>query len=58
MAEEIDKFKEKVDIALNSAEIDECCIRWLRSTSSDYGKEGVIAKKLLDIICELLEIYL
>lgn len=58
MATEIEKFKEKVATALNSAEIDEACIRWLRSTASDFGKEGVTAKKLLDVICELLEIYL
>ena len=36
-------------------DIDSLCIRWLKFTANDYGKEGKTAKKLLDIVSELLE---
>ena len=39
----------------NNEEIDSLCIRWLKFTANDYGKEGKTAKKLLDIVSELLE---
>jgi hypothetical protein len=36
-------------------EIDTLCIRWLKFTANDYGKEGKTAKELLDIVSDLLE---
>jgi len=32
------------------------CIRYLRFLANDYGKEGKMAKKLLDLVGELLEV--
>lgn len=36
--------------------IDEACIKRLRRLANDYGKEGKIADRLLDIVRSLLDI--
>ena len=36
-------------------EIDTLCFRWLKFIANDYGKDGKTAKKLLDIVSNLLE---
>lgn len=52
----IEKFQEDAATCSNFTEVDELAMRWLRSVCKDHGKGGQHAKKLLDIVGELLDI--
>jgi hypothetical protein len=54
----VSEFKEELDrISEEDAEaLDTLCVRQLRSTCQDYGKDGKVAKALLELAASLLEI--
>lgn len=58
MATEVDKFKAEVEMlgSEDAQEVDELCLKWLVKLTEDYGKEGKVAKSLLRLVRELLEI--
>lgn len=49
----IDKFKKQVADASECEEVDELCFKWLAHMSSDFGRDGEIAKELLNIVKKL-----
>jgi len=52
----IEQFKQEIEKVTEVYEIDEHCIKHLRDISHDYGKEGLRARALLSLICDMLEI--
>lgn len=56
---ELKELKQKIKEAdeSNLEDVDYVCVRWLRDAADDHGKEGETARKLLEIIKELLDIY-
>ena len=35
-------------------EVDDLCFQWLKAAAKEYGKEGQLAIKLLDIVKEII----
>jgi len=50
-------FKAEVEkIEDDECDIDSLCIRWLRTMTHDYGKDGERAEKLIGVVAEMLDI--
>lgn len=54
---ELEKFQKEAAACTDITEADELAMRWLHSLCKEHGKEGQHAKKLLDIVGELLDIH-
>jgi hypothetical protein len=52
----LDGFRNEFEKCTDESELDLLCLQWLVALTIDNGREGEIAKKLLDIVEDLLSI--
>lgn len=51
----LEQFKKLVEEETYHCEVDTLCFTWLKQASSDSGRDGEVARKLLAIVEELLQ---
>jgi len=49
-----DEFVTKAIESREECDIDRLCVEWLENVSKDYGNDGLIARKLMEVVRELL----
>lgn len=49
-----DEFKTQIAQCNELSDVDALCFKWLKSAAEDYGRQGEVALKLLDIAQEML----
>lgn len=50
------KIYTEISKKFNEVEIDQFAVQWLQSQSSEFGEPGRIARQLLEIVADLLDI--